>query len=245
MKNKKCISIEGRCAEIIKRHKAKIGEAKAQKKLTIDKIEAIIIETSKEIDEALLEDGGDEISDVEDEEWDAYCPVCGKKMGLNQRDVDVPIITIKGPITNVRDYYFCRRCHEGIGKNDRILDINKEHLYTKNVIEHMTYAAQNSGSFERASRDIKKYKELEISSGTIWKISEEVGKKKFDDEMKEAKRLYSNPAKAYEEKLDKDKQDGTLNIMMDGLMLPTDIIDEDGKMQWKEMKLGDSGMKRI
>lgn len=60
--------------------------------------------------------------------------------------------------------------------------------------------------------------------GKVWHKLE-VGKKVFEGEMKEAKALYANPAKAYEEKLDKDKQDGTLNIMMDGLMLPTNTID--------------------
>lgn len=239
MKDRKCILIEERCSEIIKKHKERIQQAKAEKKLTIDKIEAIIVETSKEIDKVLLEDGGEEISEVEDEKWDACCPICGRRMGLNKRDVAVPVTTIKGSITNVRDYYFCRRCHEGIGKNDKILRIDKEHLYTKNVMEHMTYAAQNSGSFERASQEIKKYKELEISSGTIWKVSEGIGKKVFEGEMKEAKELYANPARAYEDRLDKDKQDGTLNIMMDGVMLPTNTIDEDGKMQWKEVKLGE------
>lgn len=237
VKNKK--TLEEKCVEVMKKHKANIQKAKAEKRLTIDEIESIIIETSRQIEEALLEDGGEEISDVEDEEWDGMCPFCGRRMGINKISVALPVTTIKGKIINVRDYYFCRRCHEGTGVNDRVLGIREDHRYTKRVIEHIAYAAQNSGSFERASRDIQKYKEIEISSTVIRHISEEIGNKVFRKDMEEAEQYYSNPALAYEEKPDKYKKEGTLNIMMDGVMVSTNITDEEGKMQWKEMKLGE------
>lgn len=139
------------------------------------------------------------------------------------------------PIT--RDELFCRRCHKGYGVIDKIIEIYGDHRITKGMTETITYMAQLVPSFERASEAIKKLLKIEVSAKQIQIISEEVGKEVFEKDKAEAKEAYEKPEEAAPQELPKDRKEGRLYILTDGLQVNTRIEDENGST-WKEMKLG-------
>ncbi|MCR2043021.1 hypothetical protein [Anaerosalibacter massiliensis] len=100
-------------------------------------------------------------------------------MRFNKANVPISILTIKGPLTSIRDYYFCRYYHKSIGYTDESLNINKERLVIKRFMELIAYSGQNSRYFERASKYLEKYKGLKISSTTIEQVSEQIVKKVY------------------------------------------------------------------
>jgi hypothetical protein len=68
-------------------------------------------------------------------------------------------------------------------------------------------------------------------------ISEEVGKKVFDKEIREANKAYEKPEEAAPQELPKDRKEGVLYIFADGLQVNTRTEDENGST-WREMKIG-------
>lgn len=147
------------------------------------------------------------------------------------------VLSMFGHIPVRRDGLFCRRCHEGYGKTDKMLEIYGEHRITKGMTELITYLSQLVPSFERASEALKKLTKVEVSPTQMQIISEEVGKKVFDKEMSEAKKAYEKPEEAAPQELPKDRKEGVLYILADGLQVNTRIADENGST-WKEMKVG-------
>lgn len=142
-----------------------------------------------------------------------------------------------GVVETARDYYFCRSCGKGFGKSDNTLCIDKtEHKMTEKTVEVITYMAQLVPSFERASESLKKLIKMEVSTTQIQKVSEEVGKNLFEQDMNVAQNMYTEPEKYFENKLPKDKKEGRLYIMVDGSAVNTRV--EDDGSTWKEMKLG-------
>jgi len=139
------------------------------------------------------------------------------------------------PIT--RDELFCRRCHKGYGVIDKIIGIYGNHRITKGMIETITYIAQLVPSFERASEAMKKLCKVDVSAKQIQIVSEEVGKEVFEKEKVEAKEAFEKPEEAAPQELPKDRKDGRLYILTDGLQVNTRVEDENGST-WKEMKLG-------
>jgi hypothetical protein len=147
------------------------------------------------------------------------------------------ILSMFGYIPILRDELFCRRCHEGYGVIDKILEIDGRHRITKGLTEAITYMAQLVPSFERASAALEKLLKIEVSATQIQIISEEVGKKVFEKEIAKAKKAYEKPEVAAPQALPKDRKDGRLYILTDGLQVNTRIEAENGTT-WKEMKLG-------
>ena len=90
-------------------------------------------------------------------------------------------------------------------------------------------------SFERAP-SFKKLLKVEVSSTQIQIISEEVGKKIFDKEIKQAQEAYEKPEVAAPELLSSKQKEGKLYIFTDGMQVNTRI--EQNGTTWREMKLG-------
>jgi len=139
--------------------------------------------------------------------------------------------SLMGRIGYDRMWLHCRRCEEGYAPFDRELDINEDHKVTKGLTEVVCDFAQRMGSFEEASYMLEKYLSIKISPSMIQEISEEVGKKLYEKEKKEAKDLYENQYKAISQ-VPENMKTGRIYIEADGSML---LIRGEG---WKEIKLG-------
>jgi hypothetical protein len=142
-----------------------------------------------------------------------------------------------GQIPISRGGLFCRRCHEGYGVTDYMLEIYGEYRVTKGMTELITYLSQLVPSFERASEALKKLNKVEVSPTQMQIVSEEVGKKVFDKQKEAANKAYRKPEEAAPQGLPKDRKEGVLYILTDGLQVNTRIEDENGST-WREMKIG-------
>lgn len=159
----------------------------------------------------------------------------GVKYKLSKKNSHISILTLLGEMDIERNYYFSYSKGEGFGITDELLEITKGHLMTNGMTETISYAAQKDGSFKEASESIDKYLDLDVSSTTIQKISEEVGEVIFDQDIEEAKKILSNNENAgnncesniFQKKAEK------LFVFADGSMI---CMDE--KNLWKEIKLG-------
>lgn len=154
-----------------------------------------------------------------------------------KRNALTRILSMFGNIPITRDELFCRRCHKGYGVIDKIIEIYGGHRITKGMTEMITYMAQLVPSFERASEAIKKLLRIDVSAKQIQIISEEVGRKVFEKDKEIAEEAYERPEEAAPQELDKQKKDGRLYILTDGLQVNTRVEDTNGST-WKEMKLG-------
>ncbi|HOJ09997.1 MAG TPA: ISKra4 family transposase [Clostridiales bacterium] len=152
-------------------------------------------------------------------------------------DEKTQILTMFGNISIVRDSVFCRRCHEGYGILDKQLEIYRKHRITKGMTELITYLSQLLPSFERASEALKKTVGVEVSPTQMQIVSEEVGEKVFKEDMEKARKAYEKPEEAAPQELPKDREEGRLYALTDGLQVNTRVEDKDGST-WKEMKMG-------
>ena len=107
-------------------------------------------------------------------------------MIINKRNALIKILSLFGYIPMERDTVFCRRCRNGHGVTDEILDITGEHRMTKGMVEVIAYIAQLLPSFERASEALKKMMGIDVSATQMQIISEEVGESVFEEEMEKA-----------------------------------------------------------
>jgi hypothetical protein len=170
---------------------------------------------------------------------DCSCEQCKKQLSINKKNVKLSIMTIFGVIEVIRDTIFCRICHKGRGINDKFLNITKSH--TKGVTEMAAYVGQLLPSFEEGCKTIDKFlgfMGVKISETTIRETSESIGKKVFDEGIKNAEKIYKEPEKNMEVLTSRARHEGTLNIMMDGSHVNTIEKNETGST-WREMKLGE------
>ena len=205
-------------------------------KLTINSIEKPIAKTVMEMIKLILFMAGAFLSNIVTNKTEMYCK-CGKRMTLTKKNSLTKILSFFGYIPVTRDVYFCRRCHKGYGILDKELEIYGEHRITKKMTETISYIAQLVPSFERASEALKKLMNIEASATQIRIVSEEVGRKMFEKDMKEAKKAYERPEEEAEQEVSRKRKDGILYILADGSQVNTRIEDEKGST-WKEMKLG-------
>lgn len=136
-----------------------------------------------------------------------------------------------------RDYYFCRFCHEGFSPIDIEIELLGEHKVTKDMADRITYAGQVAMSFEKSAEILKKFTDVSVSESLIRTITEEIGQKVFEQNLKQAKESFEKPEMAAPEVLNKDKKEGVLYILTDGSHVNTINIDGKGS-SWREMKLG-------
>ena len=98
----------------------------------------------------------------------------------------------------------------------------------------IAFWGQNQSSFQKAKNIIKRVHNINISSATVRKITEYIGKLVFDHNYNKALEIWNNRANI--DMTVKNKK-GTLYIQADGAAINTRIEDENGST-WKENKLG-------
>ena len=152
-------------------------------------------------------------------------------MIINCKDSHISVNSLLGHISINRQLLHCRHCHEGYSPFDKMLEINEDHKVTKGLTDAVCDFAQRMSSFKEASYMLEKYLGIKISDSLIQTISEEIGKKLFEKDKKEAKDLFENQYKVIEHVPGNIKK-GRLYIEADGSMLH---IRGEG---WKEIKLG-------
>lgn len=166
------------------------------------------------------------------------CEKCGKRMKIFKKNSKFSVMTIFGPMRIIRNYLICRNCsktrHEGIFG----LGINCKHRISKGLTDITTYVGQLV-PFVEGNKLIDKfigYMNVKVSENTIWKVTEEIGKKVYEDELVEAEKLFKN---THQINLDEEnRKKGILYILMDGSHINTREKNDEGKT-WREMKLGE------
>lgn len=160
-----------------------------------------------------------------------------KKDGNNKKKALIKILSVFGHIPIVREEIFCRHCHEGHGIIDNMLEINDNHRMTNGMVELSAYIGQLIPSFDKASEVLKKLSKIDVCGTQIQIVSEEIGKKVFEKDHKNAEIAYKMPEEVAPQELLKNRKKGRLYILADGLQVNTRIKDGDGST-WREMKLG-------
>ncbi len=95
------------------------------------------------------------------------------------------------------DYHFCRYCNKGFASAIiNKIGLLEEHKVTMEMADLMTYAGQVAMSFEKSSEMIERFTGITVSESLIRLITEEIGKKVFDEDTDRAKESYKEPEKA-------------------------------------------------
>ncbi|MDK2799318.1 MAG: hypothetical protein PWQ70_937 [Clostridiales bacterium] len=210
-------------------------EKEQEGQLTINSMEKIVGTTIAAVIQVILGMAGAMLSNIAASTVQEYCS-CGKRLIKVKKNSQTNILSMFGHIPVTRDIVHCRRCHKGYGVIDKLIEIDDKHRITKAMVEVITYVAQMTSSFERASEVLKKLLKVEVSPTQIQIVSEEVGKKIFEKEMEKARQAYEKPEIAAPELPPAKRKDGKLYIFTDGMQINTRI--EQNGTTWREMKLG-------
>lgn len=185
----------------------------------------------------ILNLGGVLLSAVAAKKIEEFRKGSNQKFRVIKKGATITVKTVFGPLTIVRDILFNRRSHSSYDGVYEVLQIDTEHRMTNGVKELVTFAGQFAPSFKEASALLKKLANLEVSPKTIQVISEEVGKKLFEEDMKQAEEIYAAQDKWEDYFIDEaGKKDDVFYIMADGSTINTRTKGEDGS-SWREMKL--------
>ena len=98
----------------------------------------------------------------------------------------------------------------------------------------IAFWGQNQSSFCKAKEIIKRVYNIDISSNTILKVTEFIGKIVYDYNYNKALEIWDNRANI---EMQSTSKKGTLYIQADGAAVNTKIEDENGST-WRENKLG-------
>lgn len=98
----------------------------------------------------------------------------------------------------------------------------------------IAFWGQNQSSFCKAKEIIKRVYNIDISSNTILKVTEFIGKIVYDYNYNKALEIWNNRANI---EMQSTSKKGTLYIQADGAAVNTRIEDENGST-WRENKLG-------
>ena len=166
------------------------------------------------------------------------CPSCNRPTGITNYNQKYQVLTKYGQIEISYDYHFCRFCNKGFASAIiNKIGLLEEHKVTMDMADLMTYAGQIAMSFEKSSEMIEKFTGITVSESLIRLITEETGKKVFDEDTDRAKESYEKPEKAAPSILERYRKEGNLYIFTDGSHVNTISKDEKGST-WREMKLG-------
>ena len=98
----------------------------------------------------------------------------------------------------------------------------------------IAFWGQNQASFNKAKEIIKRVYNIDISSNTVLKVTEYIGKIVYDYNYNKALEIWNNRANI---EINTPTKKGTLYIQVDGAAVNTRIEDDNGST-WKENKLG-------
>jgi hypothetical protein len=140
-----------------------------------------------------------------------------------------------GELKIERDYYYCRACGHSEVPLDAELNLTElPYKMTQELMLEVSFYGQNQSSFMDASAMVKRAMGLEINKETIREITEDIGNRVFENDIKKANHLLNNMHEI-EMKPDEEKKDGVLYIMTDGAAVNTRVEDENGST-WRENK---------
>lgn len=206
-----------------------------QEKININSVEKTLGSMISSFISMGLEMSGAVLDNIVIDDIDKYCG-CGKKLVTAKRDAKTKILSMYGHIPVKRDTVFCRRCRKGHGISDKKLEIFGVHRLTKGMTEVITYVAQLM-PFKESAETIKRFLGVDISPTQIQIVSEEVGKKLFQNDLNKANNAYNKPEETAPQELSLYRKEGRLYILVDGSQVNTRLKDNNGS-SWKEMKLG-------
>lgn len=151
-------------------------------------------------------------------------------MNTSVKESHLEVNSMLGKIGFERYLVHCRRCGYGYAPFDREIQVDELHKLTKKLKEVICDFAQRM-VFEEASEMLERRLGIKVSSSLIQKVSEEVGKILYENEVNQAKEVYENQHKTIS-KIPENQKKGRLYIEADGSMV---LVRGEG---WKEIKLG-------
>jgi hypothetical protein len=101
------------------------------------------------------------------------CPVCDRAAAYHD-DPDRTLVSLFGPITYGRAYYYCRRCGKGQCPFDQHAAI-PEHNITPAVERLASLAGGVSSGFEKGAELLDEMSGVDLSESTIQRTTEDVG----------------------------------------------------------------------
>jgi len=114
-------------------------------------------------------------------------------MKRHGKPVTIRIKTLNGEIEYKRDYYYCRKCRQGMTPRDEELGINGiSHKMTRGLMAEVAFYGQSQPSFDRARRIVMKALKMEINEETIRQVTETVGEIVFKRDMERADNALKN-----------------------------------------------------
>lgn len=119
---------------------------------------------------------------------------------------------------------------------DTFLGIDKlEYKISKEAMIEIAFWGQNQNSYNQAKQMLEKYRNINLGTDTVLKVTEYVGKIVYEEDDRQAVKNYENIANLGTE--EKKKTQDILYGSIDGSAVNTRIEDENGST-WKENKLG-------
>jgi hypothetical protein len=156
-------------------------------------------------------------------------------MKRHGKPVEIRIRTLSGEIKYKRDYYYCRKCRQGLNPRDEELGINGlSHKMTKGLMAETAFYGQCQPSFDRARLMIIKALKMDINEETIRQVTETVGELVFKQDTRRAENTLKNIHKIGDDTPAPDKNT-VLYIQIDGAAVNTRVEDENGST-WRENK---------
>lgn len=133
--------------------------------------------------------------------------------------------------------FYCRYCGLSFNLIDDYFNLFDIHNVTRDMAEEIAYSAQDCPSFEKATENLKRYLNVEVSESLVRTICEKIGKIVYEEDLGRAEETYEKPEESIPVLHEKEKKDGILYIYADGSMINTIEKDKDGST-WREIKLG-------
>ena len=147
----------------------------------------------------------------------------------------IRVKTLSGEIEYKRDYYYCRKCRQGMNPRDEEPGIKGlSYKMTRGLMAEVAFYGQSQPSFERARRMITKALKMEINEETIRQVTETVGEIVFNQDTKRAENTLKN-IHTLGNGVAAMNKDNVLYIQIDGAAVNTRVQDENGST-WRENK---------
>jgi hypothetical protein len=204
-----------------------------EKKLTLDEIEAVVEEVTREVaayvEERLIEEQRPAQTNR------AACPRCAANCKY-KRKLDVNVLTIHGSRKIRRRYHYCTACNGGFSPMDAALGLEPGRDATRQVRAWEAKYGSDS-AFAAVPELFRELRGIEVSASTVERTTIEIG-----TTLRAAARTWGPPPAAEFEGHERGSQ--RLYLSMDGTMCPLrDLWRRDGSLgklhcRYGEAKLG-------
>ena len=165
------------------------------------------------------------------------CP-CGQQAQYKEQR-SKPVLTIVGPVTVVRPYYLCSRCHVGLFPADSELDI--VHTEFSPGVRRMQAMVGQQSSFDQGRHELQLLAGIEVTTKAVERTSEAIGADIARCDQEEIDR-----ALQLQPPLEIGSKVPILYILMDGTGVPVRRSETEGRQgknegqpaRTREVKLG-------